>query len=109
MYAYASMCMWVYMYEYIVLVLIKKTSNQIYFLQNNQTPFDLAVIFRKSAMVSLFVNKYKVDIKQYDQVTKVHSNNNFYIIHSYIEVIYLYLLIIKYNSTALCILVANCW
>ena len=63
-----------------VLVLIKKTSNQIYFLQNNHTPFDVAVILRKSAVVSLFVNKYKVDIKQYDQVTKVHSNNTFYIV-----------------------------
>ena len=71
-----------------VLVLIKKTSNQVYFLQDNQTPFDVAVYWRSSAVVSLFVNKYKVDIKQYDQVTKVHSNNTFYIIHSYIEVIY---------------------
>ena len=81
-----------------VLVLIKKTSNQVYFLQNNRTPFDLAVINGESAVVSLFVNKYKVDIKQYDQVAKVHSNNTFYIIHSYIEVIYLYLLIIKLFS-----------
>ena len=78
-------------------------------MQNNQTPFDVAVDYEESAVVSLFVNKYKVDIKQYDQVTKVHSNNTFYIIHSYIEVIYLYLLIIKCNSTAACVLVANCW
>ena len=92
-----------------VLVLIKQTSNQIYLLQDDQTPFDIAVICGESAVVSLFVNKYKVDIKQYDQVTKVHSNITFYIIHSYIEVIYLYLLIIKCNSTAVCILVAKCW
>ena len=56
-----------------VLVLIRKTSNQIYFLQNNQTPFDVAVDLGRSTVVSLFVNKYKVDIKQYNQVTKVHS------------------------------------
>ena len=78
-----------------VLVFIKKTSNQICFLQNNETPFDVAVDWERSAVVSLFVNKYKVDIKQYDQVTKLHSNITFDIIHSYIEVIYLYLPIIK--------------
>ena len=60
-----------------VLVLIRKTGNQVYFMQNNQTPFDLAVDEGESAVVSLFVNKYKVDIKQYDQVTKVHSNNTY--------------------------------
>ena len=68
-----------------VLVLIKKTSNQVYFLQDNQTPFDVAVICGRSAVVSLFVNKYKVDIKQYDQVTKVHRNNIFYIVKKFVH------------------------
>ena len=39
-------------------------------MQDNQTPFREAVYTRQSAVVSLFVNKYKVDPKQYDQVIK---------------------------------------
>ena len=39
-------------------------------MQYNQTPFQDAVSSGVSASVSLFVNKYKVDPKQYDQVTK---------------------------------------
>ena len=40
-------------------------------MQDNRTPFQEAVRCYKSEVVSLFVNKYKVDPKQYDQVTKV--------------------------------------
>ena len=39
-------------------------------MQENRTPFQEAVYKKKSGVVSLFVNKYKVDPKQYDQVTK---------------------------------------
>ena len=39
-------------------------------MQDNRTPFQEAVCKDDSAVVSLFVNKYKVDPKQYDQVTK---------------------------------------
>ena len=68
-----------------VLVLIRKTINYVYFMQDNQTPFDLAVYYGESAVVSLFVNKYKMDIKQYDQVTKIHNNNMYHlhILYSY--------------------------
>ena len=38
------------------------------FVQNNRTPFQEALVEGESAVVSLFVNKYKVDPKQYDQV-----------------------------------------
>ena len=40
-------------------------------VQENKTPFQIAVNEQESEVVSLFVNKYKVDPKQYDQVTKV--------------------------------------
>lgn len=39
-------------------------------MQENRTPFQEAVYESESAVVSLFVNKYKTDPKQYDQVTK---------------------------------------
>ena len=41
-------------------------------VQDNRTPFLHAVYYGLSKVVSLFVNKYKVDPKQYDQVTEVH-------------------------------------
>ena len=49
-------------------------------MQWNRTPFQEAVRWYQSAVVSLFVNKYGMDITQYDQVTKVDSNEVTYII-----------------------------
>ena len=50
-------------------------------MQWNRTPFQEAVLRDWGAgVVSLFVNKYGVDITQYDQVTKVDSNEVTYII-----------------------------
>ena len=71
-----------------VLVLIRRTINYVYFMQDNRTPFDEAVYYEESAVVSLFVNKYKMDIKHYDQVTKIYNNNNnmyhLHILYSYV-------------------------
>ena len=53
-----------------------------YILQNNRTPFQQAVYYGRSGVVSLLVNKYKVDIKQYDEVTIVHSHVTSYICSS---------------------------
>ena len=39
-------------------------------MQDDRTPFQEAVYVNNSAVVSLFVNKYNVDPKRYDQVTK---------------------------------------
>ena len=52
-------------------------------LQYNRTPFQQAVYWERSGVVSLFVNKYKVDIKQYDEVTKVHDHVTSYICSSF--------------------------
>ena len=55
-------------------------------MQDNRTPFDEAVYYEESAVVSLFVNKYKMDIKHYDQVAEMHNNNTYHLhrLYSYV-------------------------